>query len=112
MRDRQVNANPRLSSERQLTAELDQSRIQNRRRTPPCHTVRVVDAQNRVRIQRVVYVKIGLQPDAATEADDPAQPQVELSAAIFEECLRSNQRHRRRGCTYGGAAARGKVPAE
>src|SRR5439155_17007957 len=94
------------------TAELDQSRIQDRRRTPPRRTVRVVDGENRVRVQRVVDIEIRLQPDATTEIDDLAQPQIELRTTIFEQRLRCYQRHGRCGRTHGRAAARGEVSAE
>src|SRR5438552_832667 len=75
-------------SENHLHTDLEDSRVENRERTPPCRPELVVLRENGGLIERVVDVEGALNPHPGNP-EIPDEPDVELVQPVFEH------RHRR-----------------
>src|SRR5262245_46993021 len=94
------------TSERVVSADLEQPWIENRRGLPPASVEGVLNGKNTAAVQRIVRVEIDLQPPARRELEHLAQTKVETRHPILEQRVRRNQLHR------GGSRATGQIATE
>src|SRR5262249_23672344 len=71
--------------EAQLSADLEEARIQDRGGRQPTRTKRGLDALDRAGVQRVVGVQVGLEAHPAGELEDLRHPQIETADAALED---------------------------
>src|SRR5262249_2312686 len=93
-------------SEIQLSAQLEDSRIQNGEGRQPAWAVHRVEARYRARIQRVVRIEVRLKAHMTRQGEDLGHPQIEPANAPLELRLRHHERH------VGRQRASRQAPAE
>src|SRR5262245_12496102 len=84
----------RDSLEADVPADLEQPRIENRRRLPPASVEGVLNGKNTAAVQCIVRVEIDLQPPALRELEDLAQTKIETRHPVLEQRVRRDQLHR------------------
>src|SRR5262245_2991286 len=93
-------------SERNVGADLEEPRVENRRGLPPAGVEGVLNGKNTAAIQRIVRVEIDLQPPARRELEDLAHTKIETRHPILEQRVRRDQLHCR------GSRATGQIATE
>ena len=83
-------------SEADVGAELQDPRLDDRRRHEPARPVGVGQRENRARVQQVVEVQISLHAHTRADADNLRDTHVDPRDAVFVLRLRHDERHARR----------------